>query len=57
MNHHGFKSLHKKDGKVITEAQVAWKLMKKKIGNTKIVFDEEGDIILDNSKRKQSVER
>ena len=31
--------------------------MKKKIGKTKIVFDEEVDIILDGSKPKQSAER
>merc|ERR1712227_800276 len=46
----------KKDGKVITKAQVAKKLLKKKIGNTKIVFDEEGDVVIDGSKQKQSAE-
>jgi len=46
----------KKDGKVITKAQVAKKLIKKKIGNTKITFDDEGDVVLDGSKHKVSKE-
>ena len=46
----------KKDDKVITKAQAAKKLLKKKIGNTKIVFDEEGDVVLDAAKQKQSKE-
>jgi len=46
----------KKDGKVITKAQAAKKLLKKKIGNSKIVFDDEGDIVLDVAKQKQSKE-
>ena len=43
-----------KDGKVITKAHMAKKLLKKKIGNTKIVFDDEGDVIADASKQKLS---
>ena len=46
----------KKDGKVITKAKAAKKLLKKKIGNSKIVFDDEGDIVLDVAKQKQSKE-
>merc|ERR1712098_164728 len=48
--------ISKKDGKVITKAQVAKKLIKKKIGNTKITFDDEGDVVLDGSKHKVSKE-
>merc|ERR1712029_838354 len=48
--------IDKRDGKVITKAQVAKKLLKKKIGNTKIIFDEEGDVVLDVAKQKQSTE-
>ena len=48
--------ISKKDDKVITKAQAAKKLLKKKIGNTKIVFDEEGDVVLDAAKQKQSKE-
>jgi len=46
----------KKDGKVITKAQVAKKLIKKKIGNTKITFDDDGDVVIDGSKQKLSKE-
>ena len=46
----------RKDGKVITKAHMAKKLLKKKIGNTKIVFDEEGDVIADAAKQKLSKE-
>jgi len=46
----------KKDGKVITKAQVAKKLIKKKIGNTKITFDEDGDVVIDGSKQKLTKE-
>jgi len=49
-------SQFRKDGKVITKAQVAKKLLKKKIGNTKIVFDDVGDVIADASKQKLSKE-
>ena len=52
----GDDSGSKKDDKVITKAQAAKKLLKKKIGNTKIVFDEEGDVVLDAAKQKQSKE-
>ena len=52
----GDDSCSKKDDKVITKAQAAKKLLKKKIGNTKIVFDEEGDVVLDAAKQKQSKE-
>merc|ERR1712183_439924 len=46
----------RKDGRVITKAHLAKKLLKKKIGNTKIVFDDEGDVIADASKQKLSKE-
>ena len=46
----------RKDGKVLTKAQMAKKLLKKKIGNSKIVFDDEGDVIADASKQKLSKE-
>ena len=49
-------SVGKKDGKVITKAQVAKKLIKKKIGNTKITFDDDGDVVIDGSKQKLSKE-
>merc|ERR1719418_172331 len=52
----GNDSVSKKDDKVITKAQAAKKLLKKKIGNTKIVFDVEGDVVLDAAKQKQSKE-
>jgi len=48
--------VNSKDGKIITKAQAAKKLLKKKIGNSKIVFDDEGDIVLDAAKQKQSKE-
>ena len=51
-----FEMSSKKDGKKVTKAQAAKKMLKKKIGNTKIVFDEEGDIVLDSAKQKQSKE-
>ena len=46
----------RKDGKVITKAHMAKKLLKKKIANTKIVFDDDGDVIADASKQKLSKE-
>ena len=46
----------RKDGRVITKAHMAKKLLKKKIGNTKTVFDDEGDVIADSSKQKLSKE-
>ena len=48
--------VNSKDGKIVTKAQAAKKLLKKKIGNSKIVFDDEGDIVLDAAKQKQSKE-
>ena len=44
----------KKDEKIVTKAHAAKKLLKKKIGNTKIVFDDDGEAVLDSAKQKQS---
>jgi len=47
----------KKKDKVLTKAQLAKKMMKKKIkANTKVNFDEEGDIVSEATKQKLSKE-
>jgi len=47
----------KKDSKVLTKAQMAKKMMKKKIqANTKVNFDEEGEVVSEATKQKLSKE-